>query len=117
LEKLNEFLTAKRLLAQRYIAGFANFAGLKVVREPAFAQSNYWLNAVLLDEERAYCRDKILETANAAGLQCRPAWTLMHRLPMFVGAPRMDLAVAESIEARLINIPSSAILSAATDGV
>jgi perosamine synthetase len=117
LEKLNEFLTAKRRLAQRYIAGFANFAGLKVVREPAFAQSNYWLNAVLLDEDRAYCRDEILETANAAGLQCRPAWTLMHRLPMFAGAPHMDLAVAQSIEARLINIPSSAILAAATDGV
>ena len=116
LEKLDDFLSAKRRLAQRYIAGFAVFAGLKVVREPAFAQSNYWLNAILLDQERAHWRDELLDAANLAGLQCRPAWTLMHRLPMFASAPRMDLDVAEAIEARLINIPSSAILAAATDG-
>jgi perosamine synthetase len=115
LEKLDEFLSAKRRLAQRYITGFDGFAGLAVVREPAFARSNYWLNAVLLNEECADMRDQLLDSANADGLQCRPAWTLMHRLAMFASAPRMNLPVAESIAARLINIPSSAILAAAID--
>jgi perosamine synthetase len=32
----------------------------------------------------------------------------MHRLPMFGESPRGDLSVAESIERRLINLPSSA---------
>jgi perosamine synthetase len=32
---------------------------------------------------------------------------LMHRLPMYSGCPRMDLSVAEDLETRLINIPSS----------
>lgn len=113
LEQLDAFLAAKRRLAQRYIAGFAGCAGLDVVREPAFAQSNYWLNAVLLNEDRAAMRDTLLEAANAAGLQCRPAWTLMHRLAMFASAPRMELPVAEAIEARLICIPSSASLAGA----
>ena len=34
----------------------------------------------------------------------------MHRLPMYRECPRMDLSVAESLERRLINLPSSAIL-------
>jgi perosamine synthetase len=39
----------------------------------------------------------VLDATNAAGLTPRPAWTLMHRLPMFDSAPRMDLVTAESI--------------------
>ncbi len=31
----------------------------------------------------------------------------MHRLPAFHDVPRMDLACAESLEQRIINIPSS----------
>jgi hypothetical protein len=30
---------------------------------------------------------------------------------MFAGCPKMDLAVAESLEQRLLNIPGSVILS------
>jgi perosamine synthetase len=112
LAQLDGLLADKRRLAERYIAGFGNFGGLSVVREPAFARSNYWLNAVLLDDDHADRRDALLEAANAAGLQCRPTWTLMHRLPMYEAAPRAPLPVAESIERRLINIPSSAKLGA-----
>jgi perosamine synthetase len=37
----------------------------------------------------------------------RPVWTLMHRLPMYCHCPRGDLALAEQMEARIINVPSS----------
>lgn len=111
LDQLDGFLAAKRRLAEHYIAGLGDFAGLQVVKEPAFARSNYWLNAVLLDEDQADRRDTVLEAANAAGLQCRPTWTLMHRLPMYEAVPRAPLPIAESIERRLINIPSSAKLA------
>jgi perosamine synthetase len=68
------------------------------------------LNAVLLHEADASTRDALLTAASDAGLMCRPAWTLMHRLPMYAQCPRAPLPNAESIEARLINIPSSANL-------
>jgi perosamine synthetase len=41
----------------------------------------------------------------------RPVWTLMHRLPMYAACPRMDLAGAESLEARIVNLPSSPSLA------
>jgi perosamine synthetase len=31
----------------------------------------------------------------------------MHRLPMYERCPRMDVAIAEELEARIVNLPSS----------
>jgi Predicted pyridoxal phosphate-dependent enzyme apparently involved in regulation of cell wall biogenesis len=115
LEQLPGFLLAKRKLAQRYQEVFAAVPGIRVVAEPPGCQSNYWLNALLLDAEFSDQRDAVLQMSNDAGIMTRPAWTLMHRLPMFKDCPRMDLSVAESLERRLINIPSSVVLGAGPD--
>ena len=80
------------------------------MREPEGASSNYWLNAVLLDAANASHRDELLEATNGRRIMTRPVWTLMHRLPMYVGAPRAKLDVAEDLERRLVNVPSSASL-------
>ena len=48
---------------------------------------------------------------NDAGLMTRPAWALNHRLPAYSDCPRMELPVAESLESRIVNIPSSAQLA------
>lgn len=106
LEQLPGFLEAKRALASRYVEAFRDVPGARVFTEPAECRSNYWLNVLLLDSERAGERDAVLEATNDAGFQTRPTWTPMHRLPMFAAAPRMDLCAAESIERRLINLPS-----------
>lgn len=110
MEELPGFLEAKRALADRYRQTFAGITGVRFVTEPDFARSNYWLNTLLLDEECAWERDALLAAANKGGIMTRPAWTLMHRLPMYAACPRMDLAVAESLQTRIINIPSSTFL-------
>jgi len=81
-----------------------------VVQEPAGCHSNYWLQALLLAPEVASQRDEILAATNDAGYMTRPAWALMHDLPAYGSCPRMPLPVAESLERRLVNIPSSAAL-------
>jgi perosamine synthetase len=106
LEQLPGFLDAKRVLATRYMEAFRDAPGFHVFCEPPECRSNYWLNVLLLDPAHESRRDAVLEATNAAGITTRPAWTLMHRLPMFATAPRMDLCTAESIERRLINLPS-----------
>jgi perosamine synthetase len=108
LEQLPEFLAAKRILAERYHKAFSGIDGIRFFSEPEFARSNYWLNTLLLDKECAGDRDALLTVTNDMGIMTRPAWTLMHKLPMFVDCPKMELPVAESLERRLINIPSSA---------
>ena len=106
LEQLPGFLEAKRALAERYMTTFHDVPGVRVFAEPPHCRSNYWLNVLLLEPEAEPLRDAVLDATNEAGITTRPAWTLMHRLPMFASAPRMDLGAAESIERRLINLPS-----------
>jgi len=108
LEQLEGFLASKRKLAAAYQRAFADIPGVCFSREPKDTTSNYWLNAVLLDEAHSGRRDDLLAALNDAGFGARPAWTLMHKLPMFAQNPRGDLSAAESIERRLINLPSSA---------
>lgn len=115
LEQLPRFLIAKRALAETYQRAFSGVDGVAVFEEPGFAESNYWLNALLLDEPLARSRDNVLEATNANGFGARPPWTLMHRLPMYQSCPRMDLATTEALVERIINLPSSAKLGEATD--
>ncbi|MBC9784433.1 LegC family aminotransferase [Heliobacterium chlorum] len=110
MEQLPDFLRKKRDLAQKYQALFTGIHGVQVFREPAFAVSNYWLNALIIDEEFVAQRDELLEATNAVGIQTRPVWTLMHRLPMYHQCPRMNLSVSEKLEQRIINVPSSVIM-------
>jgi len=111
LENLPDFLESKRILTMQYIEALRNVPGLKIVKEPSFAHSNYWLNALVLDEDVSSLRDAILEATNGSGIMTRPVWTLMHHLPMYKNCPRMDLSVAEILEKRIVNIPSSAVLN------
>lgn len=110
MEKLPVFLQRKRNLAARYEEAFAGISGVRFFREPSYGRSNYWLNAIILEESCADQRDAVLACTNRHGIMTRPSWTLMHRLPMFAECPRMDLRCAESLERRIINIPSGASL-------
>lgn len=108
LEQLPAFIAAKRRLYDRYKVALAGVPAVRLVAEPRGCTSNYWLQTLLLDEAVADQRDAILAATNDAGLMTRPAWTLMHGLPAYLACPRMDLLVAESLERRLVNLPSSA---------
>lgn len=108
LEQLPGFLEAKRRLFERYQAAFYGVPHARIFVEPEGCRSNYWLQALVLDESVADQRDAILSATNEAGLMTRPVWSLMHRLAPYQECPRMPLPVAESLERRLINLPSSA---------
>lgn len=110
LEQLPGFLRDKRRLFEQYQVAFSNVPGVHLVAEPAGSSSNYWLQTLLIDESHEYQRDAVLTATNDEGLMTRPIWTLMSRLQMYSNAPRAPLTVAESLERRLINIPSSSFL-------
>lgn len=111
LEQLPALLASKRKLFERYQAAFAPVVGVRMVAEPEACRSNYWLQTLLLAAGQESQRDLVLKATNAAGFMTRPAWVLMHELAHFKDCPCMDLAVAESLSRRLINLPSSAGLA------
>ncbi len=108
LEQIELFLKVKRQLAETYKNFFENKKGFTFVVEPENTRSNYWLNAILLDNRNE--RNTFLEYTNKQGIMTRPVWELMNRLPMFQDAQCGDLSNAEWIADRLVNISSSVIL-------
>lgn len=111
LERLPDFLIAKRKLAKRYQDVFSRYELVSMVDEPEGSKSNFWLNTVRLSQSNMLTRDSVLTAANHSGYQCRPTWTLLNKLPMYLGSPSAELPVAEQLESSLINLPSSVKLA------
>jgi len=111
LEQLPVLLQRKKALAARYISEFKGFTGAQVFEAPAYADSNYWLNTLVLEADDLAELNAVLRLLNENGIGARPLWRLMHRVPMYRECPRMDLHVAESLERRILNVPSSAHLA------
>ncbi|TFE29038.1 LegC family aminotransferase [Cohnella luojiensis] len=106
LEKVPEFLTRKRRLAEAYEQRFLSVPGVSFLKEPDYATSNYWLNAIILDKSDLILRDEILRLTNEAGILTRPVWTPLHQLPMYQQCPRMELPVTADLLGKIINLPS-----------
>jgi aminotransferase in exopolysaccharide biosynthesis len=106
MEVLPTFLKQKRALALKYKNLFKG-SDFKFIEEPEYAQSNYWLNAIICPDVAS--RDILIKETNANGVMTRPIWKLMHRLPMFENAKCGDLSVSELIVSCLVNIPSSPV--------
>ena len=107
MEQLPKFIIKKRKLAEKLKEALRDIKGLTFFSEPPFAKSNYWLNALILDETIACKRDEFLMRANQLGIMTRPNWTLMHQLSIYKNCPAMDLSCAESLAKRIVNVPSS----------
>ena len=114
LEQLPHFLQNKRELAHDYARALEGIEGVQFMTEPKNARSNYWLNALLLDQSHSKYLEPLLELTNSHNLMTRPAWTPLHQLAMYRDCPRMDLSVAQSLAQRLLNLPSSAHLHQST---
>lgn len=108
LEQLPEFLASKRRLYSRYCEAFSTIDNLRVMSEPSYCESNYWLQALILDDEVAEQRDVILAATNESGMMTRPVWGLLNKLKPYRECPRAPLPVATSLERRIINVPSGA---------
>ena len=108
LENLESFLLNKRELAMMYKDFFSDKA-CHFVEESLHSKSNYWLNTIILKDKEQ--RDLFLKEANSKGVMIRPVWTLMNKLTMFKHSQCDGLTNVEWLEERVVNIPSSVVLS------
>lgn len=104
LEGLNDFLKNKTELAISYHSFFRDQV-IDFVLAPDNSVSNYWLNAVVLEDRDQ--RDDFLTYTNNNGVMTRPIWTLMTKLEMFKNSQRGNIRHSEWLEDRVVNIPSS----------
>lgn len=111
LEQLPEFLGAKRRLALQYAQAFGSVPGARIFQDAEFAESNYWLVTMLLEDGESAKRDQFLELCHENQVLVRPVWASMHRQPAFRDCPRADLSITEDLEGRIVNLPSSVFIT------
>jgi perosamine synthetase len=107
LEKIHEFITAKRNLATEYMAYFENMR-IEYAKEPNNSKSNYWLNAIIMKDRET--RDGFLEYTNGKGVMTRPVWQLMSNVHMYKDCQVGVISNAEWLADRVVNIPSSVVI-------
>lgn len=107
LENIDILLKQKKIVANKYHDwGDAN--GINFIKEPAGSSSNYWLNAMLLENLRD--KELFLQQTNDQNIMTRPAWTPMHLLKMNADCYSLDMKNTMWFFDRIVNVPSSPII-------
>ena len=112
LEKIDQYLRLKRILHERYKISFQDIKGVRLFTESENSKSNYWLNAIAIEDTNLDIRDSIISKAHEKGFLVRPFWELLHTLDIYKNCPQMDnLEGAKNLYLKTICLPSSPFLA------
>lgn len=108
LEQLGSFVEHKRRLAATYDEMLADVPGIRRMRERPGARSTLWMYTVLIDRE-AFGMDSraLLRELDQRGIQTRPLWCPLHKLPPYREAQAWNITVAEQLYADALSLPCS----------
>jgi perosamine synthetase len=111
LENINRFVDKKRWLAATYERELEGIDKLCLPREPpcSNSQNSFWLYTVVLLPEFASKRDVILEALHLNGIDARPVFYPMHRMPPYASYACSDHGYenADYLSDAGISLPSS----------
>ncbi|HWY52686.1 MAG TPA: DegT/DnrJ/EryC1/StrS aminotransferase family protein [Chthoniobacterales bacterium] len=102
LERVDAILKQKRQVAKAY-QFFLEATGFEVHSEAKNVRHSYWMVSVLVPESAR--RDSIRSYLSGAGIETRPAFYPIHKMPMYAQHNELH-RVAEDISERGINLPS-----------
>lgn len=83
LERAGFFVERKRWIAEQYRKRLSLLSCLKLPQEYGDVINSYWLYTVLLTEELAPKRDQIIKSMKLNGIETRPVFYPMHRMPPY----------------------------------
>lgn len=108
LERIEWFMERRREVARWYDAALKSSSVLRP-SEADWAKNAYWLYSICVGEE--IDRDLLMEHLLERGIETRPFFYPMHRMPPYHEAARDAFPVATRLAARGLSLPSSASLS------
>jgi len=114
MEQLDDYLDAKRRIAERYAASLADVPGLTLMRQAPWAQSAWWLYTVLIDAvEFGMDARALMHHLGARQIQTRPLWQPIHQSKPYRGTtPALACPVSERLHAQALSLPCSVGLQA-----
>ena len=104
MERLDEFLTIKKQLADKWDIFFST-RDIDLVKPIDGNNANHWLNTIIFNSRLD--RDEFLKLTNKNNVMTRPIWKLMSKLPMYKDCQTDGLENSLWLEDRVVNIPSS----------
>ena len=114
LEKLDEYIGAKRRIAATYCAALRDVPGVTPPREAAWAFSVFWMFTLLIDAAQFGMDSRaLLRGLDADKIQTRPLWQPAHLSPAHRGMRATDCTVAERLNRDALSLPCSVGLTEA----
>lgn len=111
LETLEARVARRRAIFDTYQAALSDLPGVSFAPEGPGRRHTRWLTVMLLDDDARATPDALRVALQEAGVESRPVWKPMHLQPVFRDGPRVGGAVAESLFARGLCLPSSTTLT------
>lgn len=112
LEKLDEFVSARRKIAERYQEAFSKVSGISFLSEPSWGRSAYWLSVITVDAAKfGTNRDQLLSHLKKSEIETRPLWTPLHKQPVFIGSDYLGEDSSTRYQKHGLCLPSSAHLT------
>jgi perosamine synthetase len=108
LERLDEYVAAKRKIALAYRRALAEIPGISSMPEAPWASSTAWLSTILVDRDSfgMTSRDLLAELA-ASAVQSRPLWQPLHQSEAHKNSVSCGGEVAEMLNRDALSLPSS----------
>jgi perosamine synthetase len=108
MEQLDEYIAAKRAIADRYVAALQGVDGLVSMREAPWARSVFWMFTVLIDETRFGISWRgLLKELHSRKIQTRPLWEPLHRSRAHRDCQAFECEVADRLHAQALSLPCS----------
>lgn len=107
IEQLNEFVAAKRRIAERYRERLAPLAGTKLFPEAEWAESAFWFSGIIVAEDKKK-PVRVCEELGARGIQASTFWKPVHKQRPYASMLRADdLSVSNYLGSSIVTLPSS----------
>lgn len=109
LERIEQTIEIKRKNAKFYNSLLEDVKGITLSVEESWAKNVYWMYSILVEKDYKLKRDELMAALKNKGVDTRPFFIPLHKMPYL--DERLKLPVAEELEKKGLNLPSSAKLT------
>ena len=113
LERLDEFVKAKRDMAAIYNEGLNVNMHITLPPEMEWAFNGYWLYTAIIDPTGGVTRDELIEKLMKNGVETRPVFYPLHEMPPYIQYVKkgQTFPVTDNISQNGISLPSSVTIT------
>jgi len=112
LRVLDERVTARRAIFDRYQAALGSEPGISFMPEAAYGRATRWLTCVVIDADQfGATREEVRLYLESQNIESRPVWKPMHCQPVFESCRRVGGEVSEQFFADGLCLPSGSSLT------